>query len=213
MAEEQVGTIIDGFERPIRRDDNGNSIVESGTPQPDRPLRTVAGFDSVAPADIRTGGDTGASGGGPGKRRGRPPGSRNGITRTDNSAGSTQKTTPNLANIESLFLSANFGLAALMHCPELEVDETEAKRFSDSLKELLVHYPTQFNPKAIAWANFGMTTLGIYGPRVVAIAKKKPTTGPRPVETIQRQPEPAAKSNPVAAESWGSHAPIEDGAY
>lgn len=151
----------------------GNTEPQGGASEPERtasPTR-IAGFESVSPVDVGTG-DSGA-----GKRKGRPPGIKNRTTET-------KKTSDLVADLESLILSFNLGIAALLVAPEFEaIDEEKNKAVANSIRGLAALYSKSLNPKTVAWANFGMAVASAYGPPVYMVYKRaevapKPISGP-----------------------------------
>jgi len=68
-------------------------------------------------------------------------------------------------------LSIHVGIATLTKTPELELDETEAKRLAEALARVSRHYPIldKIGEKSIDHANLIATVGGIYGSRMVAM--------------------------------------------
>ncbi len=179
-----------GFDKPYivkSTADGGNSIPENGDskpagaePEPKREASTIAGYTTIDPFEFdkfdiiesteqQTGIDTGNSGttGTEPKRRGRPRGSKNRDT-----GYTTQKTTPNLADLEALLLSVHFMGAKLLSAPEWELDKDEAKKLSDAIKEVAKHYSMIMDPKKLALCQLGFCMVGVYGPRAIVTAKR-----------------------------------------
>lgn len=164
--------------------DSGRTESDSsGTEQP----KTIAGYPVSEPAYTITGTEPNAP-----KRRGRPPKNRTGGTFASTTTASTEKANQDLSkstsiqNLEALLLSVHSGLAMMLSCPELELDETEAKRLADSTKNLMKHYPVSFSAKNLAWADFSVTLATTYGTRVIAIMKR-----PKQVsQTVTPAPKP-----------------------
>jgi hypothetical protein len=72
--------------------------------------------------------------------------------------------------------------AAFLNVPELNLDESEAKRLETSIKRVSKHYPVAVSQKQLDTAMLFMTIAEIYGTRAVAIytAKKAaPKTAPK----------------------------------
>lgn len=162
-----VGTV--GDTEPIREPGNGTRAETSGSTN--QPISTandddlIAGFEVVDPTDV--GGNTNRdAAGGTGKRRGRPPGSRN---------STSAKTPKNLEGIESLLLSVHFMGATILGTPELALDPEESKKLSNAIQNVAQYYPVGLSPKMMAWINLGMVAGGIYGTRMVAIYKRMET--------------------------------------
>lgn len=189
--------------------------TNNGTSEPE----VIAGFPSVSPIefiDAGTGDGTPGAGSGDGnaasgnasggKRRGRPPGSRN--TRP------AAETSPDLtANIEALLFSVHLMGASLLSVPELELDKQEAKKLSDAIKEVSKHYNVNLDPKKVALFQLGAVATGIYGPRVIAFARR---TSRRAAPVPISKPATTAPINKVAdsqpltpSQIWGE-SPIED---
>ena len=145
-----------------------------------------AGFDIISPIDLTGTDDNRGDNSSEPRRRGRPKGSRN-----------TPKTPQgNLTDhLEDLLLSVHMMGAAFLKVPELELDADEAKRLSDSVKQVAEYYPVVFNPKKLAIANLVITLGTIYGTRAVAIYKTAPKRAPATVTPI-RPPAPAAQPAP-----------------
>lgn len=184
-----LGTIISGKfdEQPATTngtsggtDSTGGGIEsdQGGIKQPE----SIAGYPAIEPKYTISGTEQ------PKRGRGRPAGSKNrGTETTSGAAGTSAGTTKakeagknlasdSLANLEALLLSIHQMGAAFLSCPELELDEAEAKKLSTSIKNVAKHYPVIISEKKLAWADFAVTAGGIYGTRAVAIfagAKKK----------------------------------------
>lgn len=184
-------TTIDSIENRITGDETiqqptnggiagGDPELKGGTPEPERTAGRIAGFETVSPIDANAS-DSGA------KRRGRPPGGKN---RT----AETKKTADLTADLESLILSFNLGIAALLDAPEFEaIDEEKNKAVANGIRGLAALYSKTLNPKTVAWANFGMALASAYGPPVYFTMKRVPVGPPKqvgPVEVPKKQPKP-----------------------
>lgn len=205
-------TIDNGFGKPY----NGTTATDGGNPQsenrdtkPDNPVQqpaNIAGIPVIDPIIYSDPGNDGFRNDGgtttdsqPRKRRGRPPGSKNGV-RTE-----APKTSSNLvANLESLLISVHIMGAAFLDWEELELDPEEAKRMSDAIKEVGKHYAMEIDPKKLALIELSVVCAGIYGPRVVSAWRKgkknvaeKQAAGPQP---IKRDTEKAAQSGAINIE-------------
>jgi hypothetical protein len=68
-------------------------------------------------------------------------------------------------------------LAVLVKTPELALDEKEAEQLGKAIARVNREYGIQImSPKTAALVNLGVVSIGVYGPRAVAImhnAKKK----------------------------------------
>ena len=209
-----ITSIDDGFEQPVKRDENRDIKSETGTSKPQGTTERIAGFDSVSPFDIIDGGTdtrTDNSGSQP-RRRGRPPGSRN------RTAAETKASSNLIADFESLLLSVHFMGAKILSIPEMEIDEEESKKLSDAIKNVAKHYAVNIDPKKLAWAQLFAVAGGTYIPRFIAASKREPkTSGPQLVKEQPKsgaQPINAAKPAPikfeVPSQLW-NEAPLEDG--
>jgi hypothetical protein len=184
MVEATINADANG-DKPSALPSDGASITtdkhEGGNPQPER----IGGFEVYSPSDLRFDDSSGRSGG----KRGRPRGSKN-------RAADAQKTSQSnlIESVESLLLSTHFMLAKLCDVPELELDETEAKRLSEAFKKVAEFYPVGLSPKRLAWTEFCIAAGTVYGPRVVTIYKKKPK--PAPVRVMPQQPQQAQTGSP-----------------
>lgn len=64
------------------------------------------------------------------------------------------------------------GIAGLAKCPELELDEGEAKKVTAALDRLAAHYNVQPTETQKVWMNFAGAIGSVYGPRGVAVYKR-----------------------------------------
>lgn len=89
------------------------------------------------------------------------------------------------------FLFAGHLLAAkLAHCPELEIDEAEARKLTIALDKLAVHYNVQPTETQKLWANVIGVAGSIYGPKMVAIyARQKKERETRLQRVVPIRPE------------------------
>lgn len=60
-------------------------------------------------------------------------------------------------------------MAGITKCPELELDDDEAKKITLALDRLAEHYNVQPTPTQKVWANFIGAMGTVYGTRAVAI--------------------------------------------
>ena len=145
------------------------------TDEPTVTISSDATRSTAEPVNINTG-----------RKRGRPPGTRN---RPKESTGEN-------LDLKSLIYSAHLALAAIIDTPELEIDESEAKKLQDAILRMQKVYPTLgLSEKQMAWGNLICAASGVYVPRVVAIYKrgqmqpqelkqaKQPTPIRQPVES------------------------------
>lgn len=135
----------------------GNTDAQVGT-EPSPPVATIGGIEIVDPAGA------GEPLGSEPRRRGRPPGVRG-----------SKKVSANLTKLDGLILSAHLVVSRMMSVPELEIDAAEAADMAAATQKLLVLYVADsFSEKKVAWGEFIMCCAAIYGPRAVAIYKRKP---------------------------------------
>lgn len=161
---------------------SGDSKPEGGDSKFEGAPSRIAGFEAVSPIDID------ASGGGA-KRRGRPPGGKNRPTET-------KKTSDLTADLESLILSFNLGIAALLDAPEFEeIDAEKNKAVANGIRGLAALYSKTLNPKTVAWANFGMALASAYGPPIYFTMKRAPVRPPAPAGLAVVPPKAALKPN------------------
>lgn len=59
-------------------------------------------------------------------------------------------------------------LAALLDVEELALEESEAKRLNEAVRDVAKHYTVLIEPKKLALLNLGATCIGIYGTRAIA---------------------------------------------
>lgn len=229
-------TIITDDSDPIIGTERSANIDTGRKSEPARDVPKIAGFDVIDPGEFIDGGtaDGDRSTASAGKRRGRPPGSRNKQSAT---TGNTQEKAPqNIAeNLERLLLSTHLMGAAMLKCPELELDVDEAKKLASAIREVSKHYPVVFDPKKMALMELGTVALMVYGTRGVAIYKRiqresqpqpprqqpvnidtrkqRPATpgAPAPQPAQPAQPAPRAQTMPSTPfEIWGGDNGVVD---
>src|ERR1700734_568701 len=131
--------------------------ISSGTPnEPDNTVRTDGdnigtGTDEFATVDLPDTGDGGTPGGGTGRRRGRPPGSRN--------TGTTARKTPqlDLSGVEKILFSLHTHVASMAKLPELAIPREEINQMCECAAKVAEHYPmVNIAPKTMAWVNLAM---------------------------------------------------------
>lgn len=49
------------------------------------------------------------------------------------------------------------------------ISESDAAMLANASAGLLAMYGGELDPRAVAWANFGMAAITVYGPRIVAV--------------------------------------------
>jgi hypothetical protein len=177
-------------ERPtgsaVERDPDAARELSGGAPATEGQSEEIAGFPAVSPFRLGDG-DAGDTSGGdePRRRRGRKPGWRKSTPAQKVSADLSS-----LANIERMLASSCMFLGHLASCPELELEDDEAKEIADAVRELAKHYPIGISEKAMAWVNFSFATGGVFGPKVIAIYKRSRPAAGRPAEVHAIRPEP-----------------------
>lgn len=172
----RTATIIDG--------DSGDTVIPIDLPASDAsaaggdtgPVETINGFETVDPD---TASISGGGGGGTGKRRGRPPGSTN-------RAQTSRKA--DIGGLEQILLSLHFMGAAICECPELQLEDKEAKALADAVVKVSAHYDHRISPKTVAWVNLAMIAGGIYGGRALAIRARFKAEEERRAGSIQMRP-------------------------
>lgn len=173
----------------IKLDTGGSSTDQSkgddvGIPTPE----IIHGFETSEPDTVRI--DAAK------RRGGRPKGSRN---RSTTGIGTDAPKTPDsLIDLSVLLLSLHQMGAALLDIEELALDKTEAEAYADAVKELARQYPTNINPKVVAWLNFGAVVGGIYGTRFQAYRMRLKKERQNRVVEI-RQPKPKQDATPATA--------------
>jgi hypothetical protein len=123
----------------------------------------------------------------PGKRRGRPPGSRNA------SGASKEKTrhTLDLSSLTGLFVGIHVIAAGATNVPELAIDMKEGDDFMKAAQNVMRHYSVESSQKTIDWLAFGGTCCMIYGTRFGAymLRKREERKEARPSATVYPLPQ------------------------
>lgn len=135
------------------------------------------------PANAGAGATTESASAAP-RRRGRPAGS----------LGKKKESVQDIDSITAVLFSLHEMAAGLTKMPELEITQNDAQKIALSVERVRAFYPTNFNPKVMAWVNLGTTLSGIYGIQFMAVrnrfrreaAKARLHTMPSP----QQQPAP-----------------------
>lgn len=146
-------------------------------------------------------GDDGRTPGGSatgGKRRGRPPGSKN-TARSSDTFLSLEDAIYNLHNLAAVIVAPLTAIDA----ETLALSKEEAKQLSNAVKEVGKHYNAVFDPKKVAIGNLVVTAGGIYGLRLFAIWNSRKVTPKAKVETakptpINTRPNPTPKTDAPA---------------
>jgi|HubBroStandDraft_5_1064220.scaffolds.fasta_scaffold31237_3 hypothetical protein len=175
---------------------DGASSADNGLAGGGKEPPRISGFEVHSPLEF----SNAPSGNSP-RKRGRPAGSKNGPRLAEKTPQSNL-----IANFESLLLSVHLMGAKILEIPELELDDEEAKRLSDSLKKVAEFYPVGISPKRMAIAELCMAAGSIYGPRVVTLMKTAKKKTPPPVRQVP-QSQPQGPARPVAA--TGTTGPVQ----
>lgn len=101
-------------------------------------------------------------------------------------------------------------MSILVAAPELNLSESEAKEYAESVAMVARHYDVGASAKTLDWFNLATTMASIYGVRAIAIAARKKgerqgAAGPAIVMPNGHDSPPAA---PTAAEP-GDGGPID----
>lgn len=176
-----------GSDKPA--DGNPEQRRETERPSGNAGIPTIDPFRVTgnAPNDSNNSGS--ATGG---RKRGRPPGSRNkaGSEKAQVSSDSVK------ISIDELLISIHEMVAAFCGMEELEIDADEAKQGAHHIKKISELYNHTFNPATLVWMGFVMWILTVYGTRGVAIYKR--VTSDVPKEPVVVKPKPENKPGPVA---------------
>lgn len=229
MAKEPHGIVIDGFDEPYQPaigrsqdgSENGSPNFEGGNRESqtdDKPAS--GGFQTLNPLDIGTNSGT-VEPATPRRRRGRPPGSTNRPKDGTQESTATNLGTAALESLEALLIGVHFMGAKLLQAPEIELDESEAKKLSDALKNVAKQYQTVVDPKKLALIQLSTVAAGIYVPRVIVLFKGRKKPGPKLVESIDRTtaqsgagkpnpPKNPAGNTPLVPSQMWNETPIED---
>lgn len=199
--------------RPENNDANGNgglpvNDIGGNVINPQNIVYTDAGSIEGADGTPETGTVE------PVRRRGRPPGSKNGTAKA------TGKTVPVDVNSITFSLTGIHALlAAGLSSPELMMTEDEGKVIGTAAAAVARHYDLQASQKAIDWGNLVVALGAFYGPRIVAIRmRRKSERNERraanagvPVQQasapVQRQTSAAARPSGVPLRT---HTPSDD---
>lgn len=100
-----------------------------------------------------------------------------------------QTVSNSLSDFGGLIFAIHEMAAAFAHCPEIELDENEARKIAKASRELMGFYQVELSPEKVVWMNFAGAMIGVYGPRVVAVAARKKN------EKAARKPPPSQPPN------------------
>lgn len=161
------GDIIAGSEDRLEADDNDESIdgdehETSGTVD-----GSGNDYDIVEPTTF-SGSDSGAgtgAGTGTGRKRGRPAG-----TGKKRAAKSTEATKA----ITGVLYSTHLMLANWMEAEEIAITDDEAEQLGSAIVKVSQLYDLGvMGEKAAAWINLSIAMGSVYGPRAIALSKRK----------------------------------------
>lgn len=100
------------------------------------------------------------------RKRGRKPGSRSGRKKAASS-------NLDLSTTQAVLLSIHAAASTAFRVPEIALDKNEAEMLAKALVELEAQYPTQVDPRVLAWLNLAGVAGMIYGSRVFAYRMRK----------------------------------------
>ncbi len=160
-----------GSEQPERiggigKPSAGNTPADSGYIDPELARATAGGGSAYSPAGTPGSSDT------PKRGRGRPPGSGNKPASTGQ-AKAQETGNLNLNGIEKILYSVHAMGAAILQVPELNLDQSEAKKLAASIEAVNAQYKFDMDPKKAAWLDLATTAGIIYGPRCVSFYIRK----------------------------------------
>ncbi len=171
---------IGGIDKP----DSGNQGTNSGYIDPEFARRTAGGSSLNSPAGTPGSPDT------PKRGRGRPPGS--GAKPAVSGQPKAQETgSLNLNGIEKILYSVHAMGAAILQVPELNLDQSEAKKLAASIEAVNAQYKFDMDPKKAAWLDLATTAGIIYGPRCVSFYIRK-TQQQKPMPFVRHAAPPPA---------------------
>jgi len=96
-----------------------------------------------------------------------------------------------------MLIVAHSAIAALTRVRECEINEEEAQRYSDAIKDVAKHYGFGMSEKVRDWINLGLVASGIYGPRMMAYSIRRASE--RRAASHGLGPVPAPAAAPAAA--------------
>ncbi len=137
------------------------------------------------------------------RRRGRPAGS--GI-------GKKKEVLQDLNSLETILLSIHNMGAAFLDTEELQLEPAEAAEMAAAIERVRRLYPTEFNPKIMAWVNLSIVMGGAYGVRFMAIRARHKRERLAKRGQLHEMPKPAAPppAQPAAATGTDHAAPVQD---
>jgi hypothetical protein len=158
--------------------------------------------DAIDPATIGTGNatsggsDNGSSGSGNGtggsftatadpgtrRKRGRPPGSGSGKTR------SQKADSVSADGLSAILFSVHMGIAGMAQNPVWALDKEESASLAEAAKAVADHYNFEASKEVMLWTNLLTVLAMVYGPRVAM--QYKQLRDKKPKQQPQRQSEP-----------------------
>ena len=90
-------------------------------------------------------------------------------------------------------------LADLTRSPEIAITDDEGAAFMKSAQNVMRHYSVTTTQKTLDWIAFAGCTVGIYGPRIVAIATRPDKSDGKKV--VQLREVPKQDNSPASAGS------------
>jgi hypothetical protein len=138
----------------------GKPEVNDATNAPE----SIAGFESFDPTTGTT--ERGDSSSGTGKRRGRPPGTKNRVPLGGTSKAEKES---NISGLEGVLVTIHLAAAKMLDTPELQLTEAEAHSLAGAVQKVNEQYQTMLNPRALAWLQLAMVAGSIYGTRIYAV--------------------------------------------
>lgn len=130
------------------------------------------------------------------KRRGRPPGSGKSGS-ASGPAKTSEKVKLDLSSLTGMFVGVHLMLAHATGRAEWAISPDEGKQFMDRAQAVMRHYSVTSTQKTLDWIAFGGTAIGIYAPRIVAIAANKRNERQPNPQTVHQPSQHEAHSDPA----------------
>lgn len=167
----------------------GGESQPASAPSASAGTRPAPGLDFGAPIEPATVPIPGPGG----KRRGRPPGSRNAPRAPEPAQAEAAVNLADKLDLAELLLGIHSGVALMLEQPILELDKEEAERLSSAMREVAKYYSIGIDPKKLAIINLIQACGFIYGTRAIALWKGSKAAAPaRKPEEIRPATAPAA---------------------
>jgi hypothetical protein len=193
MAEDGIDKTR-GSDSPYQFDPGASFFANDGTPSEDRgvdgeihvidPTEAFGGFGTAAP---NSGGNA-VSPGSPGNPVAGTAQAGERTKRKYTRRGAGTQVPGHLGGFEDAISAIHLAVAGIAKCPELELDEDEAKKVTLALDRLAGHYNVQPSETAKIWMQFAGAMAHVYGPRAIAIKKRMEQKGRPSVVTPIRGP-------------------------